>query len=271
MNRKTTQFFIVTLLAVSALKAQAPPAGFTFRPVFQPGVSIGGHTLTDEAVIDSSALSDSGEVAFVIHWPDAVPGQEHSAVFTSRRLVAQAGDTTADSKLLVTIVKDSVATNGSQVAYAADFLNNSADAGKGLRHRGVFIENHLALTLDPKLTGPDLFILTADGRIILRALPSSSTPASPAPAAAPSSKRPAGLGNFHFKIPNAVGQILNNQKSPISIDPKAQSQSGDPKTAPQAPPSQRRPHPLRQRRGLRALARCPISRFRPSGTWAPRW
>lgn len=242
MNRITTQFLIATLLALSALKAQAPPSAFTFRPLVQPGMTIGNHTFTGDTEIDGVALNDSGEIAFIARWSDPGSGQEHSAVFTSRRLIAQDRET-VDGKALTTIVKDSVAINNAgQCAYEADYVFEYSDANNGLSRRGVFVDQSLALTLKGNETGagPD-FTLTEDGKVIPRAVPSSPAHASSSTAAPPSSPG-SGLPNgVHVNTSKILGRILNNPKSPISIDPNILTQPGQRKPQQGPPPTAAQP------------------------------
>ncbi len=170
--RLASLMFTATLCA-SALNAQTPT--FEFRPLAQPGVSIGSHVFTADTVILDAALSDAGEIAFIARFnKDDGP---HTAVFTSKRIVAS-DDDVIDGKYIASFPPHGgVAINkAGQVAFEAVYTE-SRDA-RGLGEIGIFVENRLAVHR-PRVDGPVAFSLNDDGQVLLRGQPSSATAASP--------------------------------------------------------------------------------------------
>ena len=203
----TTQHFPLFVAVLSSLTIHAQPPVFDFRQVIRPGMTIGGHIFTTETTIDSPALNDAGEVAFIAHWPDksdTIPEErpgEQTSVFTSRRIVASNGDM-IDGKFILEFTKDSVAINATgQVAYSALYTDRVEDAETGPTKLGVFVDKHLALTQSAAHKG---YILGDDGEVTPKA---SQAPLSSDP---PARKNSSILEHIHIKPPNGL---------PITIAP----------------------------------------------------
>jgi hypothetical protein len=112
-------------------------------------------SLPKDTVIDSVALNDTADPAFVAHWSDN--GKERTAVFTSKRIVAMDGEA-VDGKFILRINGASLAINtAGTVAYEATYTDGS----------GIFLERKFVAPLTGAGAAND-FTLTEDGRIIAR-------------------------------------------------------------------------------------------------------
>ncbi len=162
--KRLIQLLPAVLLACLNGFAQQPTFAFTFSVIAQPGMVIGGHTFTPKTTIDSVALNDAGEVAFIARWASG-NNNEHAAIFTSQRLVVSEGDV-VEGKFIALIAKNAgIAINfAGQVAYEAWYTTSKEEVVDGTL--GIFIDNHLAFTPN-NLTHTD-FLLTDDGWVIPR-------------------------------------------------------------------------------------------------------
>jgi hypothetical protein len=212
MNRLVT-FALAVMLAIFNGYAQQPPSAFTFRPVLRPGMTIGGHTLTHDTIIEGLTLSDTGEVAFIAHWNES--RREHSGVFTSTRLVAEDGN--IDGKYVIKVLATSLSINASgQVGYEAVYVDGPNS------HTGVFVDRKFIVTLSTAGANND-FALNADGKITLIAAVAASATA---PAAPKKQKAwlPPGIG---ARLPQIIDKTINkNSNLPIWIDPNIPAQRG---------------------------------------------
>lgn len=215
MKATTTVLCMAVLSGSLAAKAQQPIPTYSFRAIIEPGTKIADHTLTGDTIEDV-VLSDSGEVGFLARWTDS--GDERSAVFTSRRLVARDGDT-ASGNILMAVVKGSLAINSAgAIAYEADYTDRA-----GTPARGIFLEREFVFAVDPSATGngPD-FVLTDDGKIIPRPGIRLVPPAAPQPA----KKKGGLLDRIAVKAPAGI-----SAKLPLAIKPNKPDQQTKPQTA----------------------------------------
>jgi hypothetical protein len=202
MRFKTSLLFTGFALASIAANAQT----FNLRTVLRPGTTIGGHAFADDTTIDTTALNDRGDVAFVASWFEG--NQKRTAVFTSSRIVAREGDV-IDGKILERIIGTTLAINNrGQVAFEAFYADNpTPQAQKGM---GAFIDGHFAMPL--AFAGPSIdpdFILTEDGKILPRIgyIPP-----------APPKKKDNALAHIRItNLPNPVKVAMS--KIPVAVDP----------------------------------------------------
>src|ERR1700733_11324210 len=111
----------IGLIILVNVQAQPLTLNYTYKPVAITGMTIGGKTLTRDTAIDGIAFNDSGEVALVTRWTES--DREGTAVLTSKRLIAQDGDT-VDGKFLTRVLPSSLRINtGGLTAYEAIFGN----------------------------------------------------------------------------------------------------------------------------------------------------
>src|ERR1017187_1095147 len=132
----------VFLLAISALSPGRAQSVFEFHVVAQPGMTIGGHTFTPTTTIQSVALNDAGEVAFIARWTDA--GTEHASVFTADRIIATEGDVIEFNRI-GTITKDCTVAinNAGQIAYTITYSDSPTDLWMENARWGIFVDKHL--------------------------------------------------------------------------------------------------------------------------------
>jgi hypothetical protein len=157
-----------------ALEAQSSTPALGFETVARPGMTIGGLALPPDAQIDSVALGEEGQVAFIAHWLDGPLNSGErpaliAAVLTHRRVVAHAGEVLDGGKYLIAIAADSpVAINGlGQVAYVAWYSDRMEDAERGFK-LGVFVEKRLGLSAPPASESLPAFTLTEDGEVVVK-------------------------------------------------------------------------------------------------------
>lgn len=189
--------FTATMCA-SALTAQTP--AFQFRSVVQPGTTIAGHRFDDLTYIQSVALNDNGEFAFMAAFVDGLDSR--TAVFTSRRIVVSEGDVIDGKSIFFFPMYAGVAINkAGQVAFEAEYLETP---GSERRQVGIFVENRLAV---PGLSAPVSFSLLDDGRVELER-PTRSQPPD-------QQKKPGLLGRIRIRP-----KLAND--APVSIAPEPQ-------------------------------------------------
>lgn len=196
----------------AALDAQpATPVSLSFETIAKTGATIGGLALPRDAQVNSVALGDGGQVAFIAHWLDSPMNSGErpgviAAVFTPRRVVMRAGDVLESGKVVLAIAADSpVAVNGSgQVAYGAWYADRMEDAEHGFK-LGVFVEKRLAFTAPAGSEIVPAFILTEDGEVVPK---EGGQGQGTAPTQTP--KTPGLLGRIRIKTPSGL---------PISIAP----------------------------------------------------
>lgn len=192
-------FFAVAVLLTPAANCQQQATAFDFRAVVQPGMTIGGHTFTEDTTIDSASLNEAGEVAYLCHWLEK--NGPSGGVFTSHRLVASQGeifDKGTNLTFLVILPEHStVAINAEgSVAYVGEYAGKDADGANG-----IFVEKHLALgplDFDPRFT------LTDDGQVLLTR---------EAIAKSAAQKGPGVMDRVHIKMPRLPNDV------PLTISP----------------------------------------------------
>ncbi len=196
MSKLQLLFIATALTAASAINAQQQP-----QPAYQPlsGMQAGmtpTPSFDANSYVEGVSLSDAGELAYVVHSGD--PGNERTAVITSKRLVARDGEV-IEGKTITRVWASALAINArGRVAFEADFKDANGSA------RGIFIDKHFVTAI--KSAGePSDFALTADGRVIVK----------PGIAIAPPAVRPAVAQTAQ---PNSKGQ--NNCSTGTKI-PKA--------------------------------------------------
>jgi hypothetical protein len=183
MNIKTVSLLATALLFSIGARAQQPPTAYDFRAVAQPGMTIGGHLFTPNTTIQSIDLNDKGEVAFVAVWTDS--GRDYGAIFGPHGIIAQEGYTDGTRFGLVTEDCTVAISNAGQVAYSILYTSEIYDALMESGLWGIFIDKRLALSaesmkLSSRLQKPPTFVLSADGKIILKTeISASGAAASP--------------------------------------------------------------------------------------------
>jgi hypothetical protein len=169
MNRNTQILLNAALLACVGLRAQTQPqTALEVRAVVQPGTVIGDCTFAPGTSIDSVAISDSGEWAFIARWPLSDGILNSAAIFTARRMVVSEGYQ-IDGKWITSIPKGAALAidDKGRVAYEAEYADDIKDISQGPRHRGVFIDGHFALSLGDNAGHTD-FTLTEEGYVVPR-------------------------------------------------------------------------------------------------------
>jgi len=202
MARKPrTLLLIMAFTASIAVKAQQQPGpGY---PVTPPEPLT--RSMAADSYIEGTALSDAGELAYVIHSADT--GNDRTALLTSKRSVARDGDV-IDGKTLTRIWAAALAINArGLVAFEADFKDANGTA------RGVFINNRFVTAIKSEGTPTD-FTLTADGRVVVKAGIAIAAPVhAPVPAALPpkaANQQPTANCGFDGKptqVPTALRSI----------------------------------------------------------------
>jgi hypothetical protein len=170
-SRTTNMAVIIRLLPailLAGVTAAAQTWSFNYEPVdppyqiktvLKPGMTIAGHVFDSTAQIGQAVISDTGEVAFVAHWPN--PSEtEPSFVFTLHRVVSDGRSLIQGQRLtrIASLARLAISPSG-VVAYEAFY-----DSGDAL---GVFVEQHYhALAPDDifKLPAFD-FTVDNDGRV----------------------------------------------------------------------------------------------------------
>lgn len=213
MKHLTILPLILTLLLSTAAWSQQPSSVYEFRVLVQPGMTIGGHTFTPDTIIDSVALNDNGETAFVVHWRNR-DGQTSAAVFTPERLVAHESESTGGNFIVVIPADGRLAINAAgQVAFEAIY-GEEPDLAEGWD--GIFVDGHLALRRSQDSEGSP-FTFTDDGQVVSGLQKTSAIPAppiSPAPQGKPSL-----LDHLHGKIPKLPFGISISPKSTTPNQP----------------------------------------------------
>jgi hypothetical protein len=145
-------------------------------------MTIGGHTFTAATTIQSVALNDAGDVAFIARWIDA--GIEYVSVLATDRIVIKEGDGTEYHRI-ASIPTDATVEidNEGHIAYAARYSDIPADAFADDTRWGIFVDQHLVVSLDGAKI--PTFTLTDGGQVVLN----SQKQAAPAPSTAPKISR----------------------------------------------------------------------------------
>lgn len=169
MNTIATLFLAA---AVASSPAAAQPPDYRFRVVIQPGMIIAGRTLTEQTVIGSVALNDTGDFAFVAMEPTQPP-----AILTSKRVVVRQ-DEVIDGRAILIATHGQLAVNSAgQVAYEGWWSTDPNDfESPGKSGAGIFVDSRLVVSVPWDVPVPE-FTLTDDGKIITRnAKPAPASP-----------------------------------------------------------------------------------------------
>jgi hypothetical protein len=206
---KFAKFLPAVMLANLNGTAQQPPtSAYEFRPVFTAATNIGGHALTVRQKVEGIALNDNGEVAAVFHWNEG--DRQHSAVITSRRVVARDGDVLG-GKSIASINATSLSLSASgQVAFEAVYGSPS--------QTGIFVERKFIEALSVS-GSPDDFTLSDDGKVTLKAaVAAAATPAAPSGSALSASPWSRVLQNaVRLKVPRSIGGVIRNKAESVSM------------------------------------------------------
>jgi hypothetical protein len=190
----------VMLACVGALAQQPQPPALTLTPVLAPGMTIGGHSFTQDTAVGSAVINDGGEVAFIARWTENQ--RERGGVFTLHRIVAMEGDVLDGEGITLIDVGAPLAINaGGQVGFAAFFTHGDIN-------EGVFVERHTAFDFRrTEYRNGTPITLTDDGRVTVGGIP---VHASCAPATTTQSKMQSVLGRI------GVNPI---HRGPVTITP----------------------------------------------------
>jgi hypothetical protein len=150
--KRIIQLLPAILLAGVTALAQHSPA-YKFTTVLRPGMTISGHVFSADT-IGNTAISDSGDVAFVARWPEG--NQNRAAVFSPYRLVASEADVIDSQTVAYIPLYSKLSINGSgTIAYEA-FCTLSEELH-------LFIERHHFVVPSDN---PD-FTLNDKGQIVM--------------------------------------------------------------------------------------------------------
>jgi hypothetical protein len=198
------------LLVALTLNAQQPTPIYDLRPIIVPSTVIDGQPLNSCSDIGTATINDAGDVAFSAYC-------DGPKIFTSHRVVVSQGDE-IDGKFISILPIDSpiAINNRRQVAFEAWYADSKESAqAAGWSSLGIFIDNHLALTVPSNIPSASL-TLTDDGRVLLNEQQSASpTPISTTvPPAQP--KKGGLLDRLQIKLPKNL---------PVGIGPNKPQQA----------------------------------------------
>jgi hypothetical protein len=184
MKRRISLLPAVMLACLNGVAQQPPKPSLDFRVIAQPGMTIGGHTFTPATTIQSVALNDAGQVAFIARWIDA--GIEHVSVLATDRIIIKEGDGTEYHRI-ASIPTDATVEidNQGHIAYAARYSDIPADAWADDTRWGIFVDQHLVVSLDGEKI--PTFTLTDGGNVMLN--PQKQAAPAPLPSTAPKTAR----------------------------------------------------------------------------------
>lgn len=209
---KHTKILLVpaALLVSMALKAQPSTPIFELHPVIVPTTVIDGQTLNTCSTLGTATINDAGDVGFSAYC-------DGPKIFTSHRIVVKQGDE-IDGKFISILPIDSpiAINNRGQVAFEAWYADSKESAqAAGWSSLGIFIDNHLALTVPSNVPSASL-TLTDDGRVLFKEQQSASpTPISTTvPPAQP--KKGGLLDRLQIKLPKNL---------PVGIGPSKPQQA----------------------------------------------
>lgn len=127
-----------------------------------------GHLIGEGTFIDARVLSASHEEAMAIRWLGAEPDAAiHSAIFTGRGRCVATDRAVVDGKWIVRVLPNSLGVSNQHalVAWEAEYWDDPLEAIARTAHRGVFIEDHFLLELDPRMaSAPGALTLTDASR-----------------------------------------------------------------------------------------------------------
>jgi hypothetical protein len=189
MRRRFT-FALAVMLANFNGYAEQPPSAYNFRSLVSTRTEIGGHTFTQNATIDGVALNDTGDFAYLVRWTE--PGREHTALFSSSKLIAQDGSR-LDGRVLKRILPTSLTIS------RAGVIGFEAVAGNA-NQIAVFVENKFGAALSKGGEEND-FILSDNGQVIL---PGATIAASDQTRMANEANRSASLRRIPYSVYDQV-------------------------------------------------------------------
>lgn len=173
MKSSNTLLFAAVLLTRMAIEAQSLTAADRLREALKPDPEVCHPELGSHIFIDTS-VNDGRETVSVARWLMTVqePAWVRTAVFTTKRCVAQDGDL-ANGKRIERILPGSLAiTKDGLVVYEALYIDDSFGSTVRHLHQGVFIEHQFVFEIDiwaDQYGPPEFdFKLNDDGSIVPR-------------------------------------------------------------------------------------------------------